>query len=114
MSSQTALALILVLPFAGAFLISLLQLGLANLNLREKLTRIVSILIPTLSLFITLILFFTFDADSKLTSTLFTWVDIGEFQISITLLLDALFVDDTFYYADINAYFYLCNRLYVR
>lgn len=82
------LLLILLLPFAGALLITLGRFGLKDPARRETFARFVSILIPFAGAVLSLYLFFT--ASGPFQVSAFEWISIGALHSPITLLYDPL------------------------
>lgn len=82
------LVITLLLPFAGALLITLGRFGAKHPSTQDKIARLISIITPLASAALSLYLFFSTSEPFK--AVCFDWISIGSLQSSITLLYDPL------------------------
>ncbi len=90
MSNALLLQLMVLLPFIAALLIFLGRITLQSSVTREQMTRLITLITPLLTALIALYFILFFKPNQPLHASLLTWIAVGELDISISLVLDAL------------------------
>jgi NADH-quinone oxidoreductase subunit L len=90
MQSSTLLSLLVLLPFVGATIIFLFRVSIKNPQLLEQASRIITIVTPLILAFIALYFLTTVDSTHTIHSSIIQWIHIGDLNIHISLMLDAL------------------------
>ena len=90
MSDSFLLSLLVILPFVASFVIFLLRITIKDSTKLEQNSRKITIVTPLISALITIYFLFIIDASHSVHSTIFQWVNIGDFHIAISLVLDNL------------------------